>query len=448
MHAVILEHLDVIVLDANVLNYILYANQSVISLLIRIIYQTNRLIMKIIFLILLVLIFISSCKQVPQERNEENTIQINPTEALSSVPLSSLVDSIKYVRLKTAEDNPIGSIGEIQIRDKYIYVRTREYAARILVFNHDGDLISELDKRGQGAGEYNLMGAFFVDQDEKYIELIDMRGKSTALKKYSNVDFELVEETPMPDLMYNSCKRINDTYYYSNQQMSNYIADELINASLLVVKGGKIVNTFLPQEVKKGNSSYSPYNESFAFHGDSLLYLSAMFDDTFYRVEGKNISPIITVDFGDYGINNKIIEESIEKQLSYIQTVEDLASFPVLNIYTPEIMALSYYFKQSSEKRMYRDADYRHYIKIPKTDCVYHMNHFENDLTDFPDKIYLCNYFKLCSYQSLYKDYLVSLVIPNGYFSDMESKEINTCIGKVTSDDNPVILMMKLKEEV
>ena len=52
-----------------------------------------------------------------------------------------------------------------------------------------------------------------------------------------------------------------------------------------------------------------------------------------------------------------------------------------------------------------------------------------------------------CPYESWHEDYLVDIIFPNYYFSGdiQEEKCFVEGLGEITSDDDPIIVMMKLK---
>jgi hypothetical protein len=172
-----------------------------------------------------------------------------------------------------------------------------------------------------------------------------------------------------------------------------------------------------------------------------------MYDNTFYKLKDGDAYPVLSVDFGMYGIDKNIGLESTGKQMKYIKKLNGLASFPVLNMNDDEILSFSYYFKQDEDERMYREKDFRQYIKIKKSNKVYHTKKIKNDITDFPDYIYISSYFFTCAHDVWHEDYLVDVVLPNYYFLNKEYKEeFSKEIGVVTAEDNPIIVMMKLKK--
>ena len=98
-------------------------------------------------------------------------IQVNPNDAEEFVNLSEIADSIKLIKLDTADSIIIGRISRIFIKEKYIYVSDMQQ--RILfVFNKEGRFVSKLDKQGQGPGEYVGWVPILIGDNEDYIDLL------------------------------------------------------------------------------------------------------------------------------------------------------------------------------------------------------------------------------------------------------------------------------------
>jgi len=97
---------------------------------------------------------------------------------------------------------------------------------------------------------------------------------------------------------------------------------------------------------------------------------------------------------------------------------------------------------------MYRENDFRQYLVMKRNNKVIHTKRFKNDLTPFPDRIYISSYFWGCSHEVWYEDYLVDIVFPAYYFKNSENKEVVVeNLGKITEFDEPVVVLLRLKEE-
>jgi hypothetical protein len=400
------------------------------------------------FFLLLLLIF--GCETESEHKGE--VIKINPREAEEFVNLSEIADSIKLIKLQTEGDDVIGMARRIIIKKKYIYVQDVIQKV-VFVFDKDGKYVSKLNKQGRGPGEYLSLGFISVDDNEEYIEFVD--SSLRKILKYTNITFEFLESTPFPDLNFNSMRKQDGFYYCATQQYDNVINDVKTNAGLLIVDEKNQITTLFDKNIETGSleTGYHYYGinlESFTVNDKNELFLSLMFDNTFYRLKAGEAHPVITVDFGKDGIENSFVGSlSTEQQMQYFRDVRNKAFLPVLDINNSDILSISYFYAQGEPKNraLVRKEDYYLYLKQKETSKVYHAKQIRNDLSNFPDRVFIStSLFSNCCHEVWYEDYLVDIAIPDQYFKDPEDKIYVDGVGEITAMDNPVIVMMKLKK--
>ncbi len=389
-----------------------------------------------------------SCKEKVQPADTAEIINVNPNEATEEVKLSEIADSVKCIKLETGPECVMGKLHSIIIKRKYIYAWDASQQT-VFVFNRNGKFVAKLDKQGRGPDEYLHIGAVFIDEDEEYVDIINSVSDNTSIMRYSNLTFNLLEKQPMPKISANTCRRMGDTYYFATQQIENRVDGNNTNAGILVVKDGKVEGALFDKQIVTHNSSFSPNSESFTINNNNELFVSVMYDNTFYQLDDMNAYPRFTIDFGKHGIDNLIGLKPLGEQIEYIKKINGLASFPVLTVNNTEIMAFSYYFKQENKDRMFRESDFRQYIRLKKNSKIFHTKRIKNDITPFPEKIYLSSYFFQVAHEVWEKDYLVDIILPQYYFSPNGKTQINVeGIGLFSIEDNPIIVLMKLKKEL
>lgn len=402
------------------------------------------MLMRNIFLFCLILL-LGGCHTNKPENIASEVIKINPLEAEEFVNLSEIADSVKCIKLQVDSADVMGRVREIVIRDKYIYAMDVSQQC-VFVFDKEGKFVSKLNKRGEGPGEYLWMGPVFISDDEDYIEIVEFRRSSSRLMRYSNIDFTFLSEVPFPDVRFNSCKNNEGYYYFATQQLDNVVNEKETNAGLIISDSNGRLITLFDKKIKTNGSSFCPNIESFSRNDKGELFVSLMYDNTFYRLEGNDYTPIYSIDFGKYGMDNSIGKESVQEQLKYVKSTGDLAFFPVLNVENDNILSFSYYYK-TEEDRMFRESDFRQYVKMKNSGRVYHVRRIKNDLTDFPKYLYISSYFWNCAHEVWYKDYLVDIILPDQYLESIgDDKVLIDGIGEITAEDNPIIVMAKFKE--
>lgn len=400
------------------------------------------------YLVITLLTLLLSCNN-----NDDNksvpTIKIDPSTASESINLSDVVESLEYIPLITSEDNLMGNVMEVVIKNKYIYASTQGGSYNIFVFNKNGEFVAKLDKTGRGPSEYLYLDAFFVSDDESEIEILS--GDKRFI--YNNISFEHIKTVEMPDVMANDFARKDNFYYYAGQQIENYFDDDVSNPSLIIADNSANVYIHFDKIVdsKRGNHYYNlyPNAKSFAENDKKELFISIMYDNTFYKLEDTTASSYLAVDFGSYGIDNDYIgARHIADQIKYFETASNVASFPVLNVENDKMSIITYNYKNSDKLPLYNNENLgsiHHYIKLKNSDKVFHATKIKNDITEFPEYVDFCSFLHAW-HQPQYENYLVDVILPYNYIpEDAESVETKA-LGTITVDDNPIVVMMKLKK--
>jgi hypothetical protein len=190
---------------------------------------------------------------------------------------------------------------------------------------------------------------------------------------------------------------------------------------------------------------YTPNSESFTLNDKGKIFVSIMFDNSFYLLENLTAKPIISVDFGKFSIDNSMGLKTTTEQLEYLEQVDGLASFPVLNINNANILAFSYYYMQHSDTRGFKLSNLRQYIHMKESNRIFHTEKILNDISTFPREIYISSCYSGINHEVWYNEYLVDIVQPGQYFSESETSMVVDGIGEITLNDNPIIVLMKMK---
>ncbi|WP_439483303.1 6-bladed beta-propeller [Cyclobacterium plantarum] len=373
--------------------------------------------------------------------SDSSSVTINPKNAFKSIKLSEIVDSVSYIRLENTKESLIGKAHEIVVKNKFIYVRDAINQA-VLIFDLDGKFVSKLHKKGEGPDEYIRMEGFLVNEEEGYIDILDFRAVNSRIIRYSLDTFEPLNEVPtfLPSSNSVRKEKTKNIYYFSTQQNENEIGNELVNAALIAVKENSPPVALFNKKIVNDGSFFSPNTESLTRNKKGEIFASLMYNNTFFRLSDMKAEPVLTVDFDGYGIDNAIGLKSVNEQKKYLKNETDgLASFPVLNIYDSNITAFTYYFKTAGRNQLH------HYIHFKNTNQTFHTRDIINDLTNYPEKVYLSSYYYAVNHEVLHENYLVDVVLP---WHSNEGKTIEIPgVGKIEPEDNPVIVMMKLKDK-
>lgn len=369
-------------------------------------------------------------------RNEVDhvvTININPLEAKDQINLSEFVDSIKYIKLQTSPDCMLGRVPKLTIGNKYIYA-VESLQGVVFIFDKLGKLITKLDKYGKGPGEYNNFTGVFIDANDQYIEISD----DNKILKYAVPNLELIEERDLNNIIYSpSMRKFEGAYYYATMQFDNLLDGEMTNSDVIVNFNGKYKALFDKKRHLNGNY-HMPFTEAFTVNDRNELFVTLKFDNTFYQLKDLEALPSIRIDFGKYGLDNSIESKSGNEQMELLNTLRNVASFPVLNINNSDILALSYSFSRNG-----KEALSYYYFQLNENNRIIHTKNIVNDLTNFPKYIYIDNNQGGINHESWHNEYLISIVWPHENI--MTDSVYVDGLGKLSPEDNPVIILMKLK---
>ena len=404
--------------------------------------STNRILrLKDILLVLSISVFMLSCQK--KTNSEVDVIEINPLHAKESMNLSEIADSIKCVRLKNTSEKTMGMILEIVIKKNYIYAWDMSQKI-IFVFNKEGNYISKLDKCGEGPQDYYLgIGSLFIDENEEFVEIKDY----TALKKYKNISFEFVESTPFPKGIHcNTIKKTKDYYYCASDQFDNVVNGKKMNAELLVLDKDYNITPFFEKTIVTNNSYFGVNNECFAENEKNELFMSLLYDNKFYQLKDGAPFPILEIDFGKYAINKDVGLRTTEEQMNYMETSYGRVSYPLLCINNDDMLAFTYFYRERDENRWLDEKDIHQFLKLKKTGKEYHMKKIKNDMSEFPNYLYLSTCIFGCAHNKVHEGYLVDVVIPEDYFPDIDEEIYVEGLGKITAFDDPIVVFAKLKD--
>ncbi len=409
-----------------------------------------------IFITILLTLTMHSCKDHLKDqvgKKADKIISINPNDASDEINLSEFVDSIEYIKLQTDPSCLIGYAAQVIIRDEYIYVADI-YNRAAFVFDKKGNFVSIFDKIGRGPDEFIEFRPIIVDDQEEHISIVTTTSKGYRYLTYTNIAFELIDDQPMPAIYADWQRREGNTHYFATQQGNVRVNDKLSNPAMVIVKDGEIVRILFDKTLDdhRNYMAWWPNYEWFTRNDEGELFVSFMYDNSFYQLEGINANPVFTIDFGKYGIDNKTIgSKTRREQLNYMNNMSGLAAFPVLTINNSNIMSFSYYFKSSADADFFdfeNGVDFHQYIELKNSQRIFHTKKIKNDITGFPEYVYVSSfYYNIMWHDAWYKDYLVNVFVPELHISGSKTTKYVKGLGEVAKDDNPIIVLMRLKSD-
>lgn len=236
--------------------------------------------MKKIILYFILSIGFVSCKQIPSPLSVEYTILVDSlSETLPPVK------NILYIPLETSETSLIRNIDKIITKDSIFYIFDN-MSKKIFLFNQEGKFLRNIDKVGQGPGEYTSPSDMEVDNDGN-VYVSDFPAKRIIKYNLGNGnDFEVIN--------------IGVSF------MDFVIHGKFIYLSRMIKNGAFSVNLARwnmdthEMEILKENKLLEGNTIGFANHyfyrtGEDCVYYYERFNPIGYRIVGDSLSKSISI---------------------------------------------------------------------------------------------------------------------------------------------------------
>jgi hypothetical protein len=362
-----------------------------------------------IHFVLIIIFFISCFCSKNNSRNQENNgiYEIVISHELNNeIKASSFIEDYKIVQLSTSNDNLIFQISKVQYFKEKIYILDSPGNC-IFIFNNDGSFYKKLNKKGSGPGEYVQITDFYIDEDNLHV--LDFTQQ--AILRY-NRDLEFMTKT--------NFKSHGSKFIYHNKVYWSYNEPIFKNPDYqfsAFTKEGKVVNSFLDRNSMKHEYIWSGVN-AFALNGVDK-YLSPQYNDTIYSITNNSIKPEFVINFKDRKFPHN----------------ENINNYDITNPSFPFLLKQNFY---KSDKYLVFDF----IIKSKRWFCIHDMEKkstksglINNDLIkDF-------RFFPRWGNDGFLIEELGSEILLEHFNS---SPQFEKCIN-VTEDDNPLIIIYKLK---
>ena len=238
----------------------------------------------------------------------------------------SLLSFINIIPLETKENCLISKVVSIKIKDSLIYINSGR--TDLYVFDFDGNYKSKIGSKGQGPGEYLELRDFIFTKDGN-IEILDFR----KIETYSLDGGHL--KTKRFDFLKKDLYS-NPVNFSLSPISGYYIWGGMIGLNEEQLRGGSYMMHHMGEDMNITNSYFLVGNgdggmkDRFRYYNDTILVIPYLLDYNVYQIdESGDISIRYNIDFGKYGITNKISspEErgdiSLLNQSDYVTNLSD-----------------------------------------------------------------------------------------------------------------------------
>ena len=232
--------------------------------------------------LLLIVVFISCCKDMEQTDNCED-IKVDLKTSLPSVNAEDYFD-VEPVFLSKTDACLIGIVTKVVAYEDYLFVLDDDVAESLFLFDRKGQFIRKFGQKGKGKGEYREASDFMVKDNQVYLYdgpkqkmlIFDLDGKfikDIRLSKHGGYAFYMFDYGSFFTISPESIFCLN---FYNKKGI---LKDRICNSQYDYVHW----QTF---------KSISTYNDS--------VFVMTAFNNTIYEVKDHNIFPRYALDYGKY----------------------------------------------------------------------------------------------------------------------------------------------------
>ncbi len=251
-----------------------------------------------------------------QSQKTDNDIDLSMLNSDNILPLSSLYDSISYVKLETTSECLIGNIKKIIPSANQYFIFDEEYF-NIFIFDTNGKFLKKIGKRGTGPNEYIKIDDICFDRIQNRLFVLD--NTRNRILVYNNRGEDLYYIT----LAFKTCEieflSGNIILCYNDFKVNNKLQkdEKYPLITLIDADNGKVLssNTYFSHEIQS-KEVIAPFSAT-STNGTSVSVFNAL-TSTISAFHKNGEVKEYTLNFGseDTQAREKYISKLHEKQLN------------------------------------------------------------------------------------------------------------------------------------
>jgi len=255
------------------------------------------------------------CQQSSYDDNNLELVRINidPTN-YKPLKLSEIYRDAKFIKLETLEDHLIPRIKKMIIENDQLFLLCSN---SIMIFDRNGNFISEINNPGSGPGEYKSLRDIQINSQNKVVEILD--SKSRKIIRY-DTNGKFIDEWHNRNITGYSFLKLNDDVYsfYSGNLHFGDFKYKLHNISKA---NEKVLGKFFIIDPIEANYMHFFDKTNYEMLNGNFFFLYS-YNDTIYNISEKNISPRIVIDFGKYSLPKSVFTEKFNNVVEFTMHCE------------------------------------------------------------------------------------------------------------------------------
>lgn len=273
--------------------------------------KLNILMMK--YYTLLFSLLLVACTNSTQQAEWPINPKIHVNLSLAeSIDLSSIYTDIDFIALETTPASLLGNVFKIRITDDRFFIKSGK---DLCVFENNGKFLFRISREGKGPGEYSLFVDFYVDAQQKTIDILDGRIGKTIIFDWAG-NFLREEKHNIKGF---SMARLDKehTFIFSGSQPQDDSPHKLN-----YLQNQEIIWGALLWDLNEANYLYfhEPKNFYKLENEDAFSFFFAP-NDTIYTLTETELSPKWIIDYGEHTVPPEFYKEKYEDIADFILTI-------------------------------------------------------------------------------------------------------------------------------
>lgn len=245
---------------------------------------------------LIATLLVISCNS---ENKSIDFLQVDVKLEDNTIHLSDIFSSVEIVPLQTTDLSLITDGAQLKFSDQFIFIESNK---SIKLFDYEGNFVKNIDRKGNGVGEYLGISDFYVDDNSKKIEVLDKRQKK-ILQYNHNGDY--LSEIPLNFWAVKFTRDTNkDLFVYSGNERDNNNAYKFN----IFDNEGKSYR-FYGIDEKKSKFLNILNLEHFYKSGDEMLFFEP-FNDTIYNFKENKLKPKYVISYNGKNVPPSFYEDN------------------------------------------------------------------------------------------------------------------------------------------
>lgn len=270
-------------------------------------------------IIMIIFLTMSSCqRQVSNHKGDVEIVDVLNRNNPIQINLYDIVDSVKYVPLRTSECL-LSDIECIKNDGNFYFVKD---SRGLFVFDEEGYFINEISHRGIGPDEYVYSDNFYLDRDNKLVCLICNSMRKILQYTYSGTYFNTIQ-LDAKDANIESALMCGEGELIAYYPLPNNYSQSKSEYSVFRIKNNSFIGETLlkAKEIGTQNIHYPFLHYPVALLDNQCIFISALSNELFVY-QGGQIMPGYYVNIPENEPSEDFIEE--HKDLNFFELIETL----------------------------------------------------------------------------------------------------------------------------